>query len=194
MTALVVAALAEEVAHLDGVEVLVTGVGKAVAASALSRRLASADRPSLVVNVGTAGALAPDLTGVVEVRYVTQHDFPYAAIESLAGPVDRAYALDADAPPQPVREVPPGGVAVATGDVFVADAAHARAIAARGVTLVDMEAFAYASACAAFGVPMRCVKAVSDFADAGAGDSWLDMIDGCALALAEWVGRHVALR
>ena len=59
MTALVVAALAEEVAHVSGVEVLVTGVGKAVAAAALARRLASSRRPSLVVNVGTAGALAP---------------------------------------------------------------------------------------------------------------------------------------
>ena len=194
MTALVVAALAEEVAHVEGVEVLVTGVGKAVAATALSRRLASADRPSLVVNLGTAGALTPDVSGVVEARYVTQHDFPYAAIEALVGTVDRAFALDATAPPQPVLEVPPGELAVATGDVFVADAEHARAIAARGVSLVDMEAFAYASACAAFGVPLRCVKAVSDFADADAGESWLDTIDGCARALAQWVAEHLQAR
>lgn len=191
MTALVVAALAEEVAHLDGVEILVTGVGKAVAAAALSHRLATGQRPSVVVNVGTAGALDPDVSGVLEVGFVTQHDFPYPAIEALTGPVDRAYALMLGAPPQPVAEVPPGAVAVATGDVFVADAEHARAIAARGISLVDMEAYAYAAACAAFAVPMRCVKVVSDFADSDAGDSWLDTIDGCARALADWVAQNV---
>lgn len=191
MTALVVAALAEEVAHLDGVEILVTGVGKAVAAAALSHRLAVGQRPSVVVNVGTAGALDPDVSGVLEVGFVTQHDFPYLAIEALTGPADRAYALVPGAPPQPVAEVPPGAVAVASGDVFVADAEHARAIAARGISLVDMEAYAYAAACAAFAVPMRCVKAVSDFADADAGDHWLDTIDGCARALADWVAQNV---
>ena len=192
MTALVVAALAEEVAHVRDVEVLVTGVGKAVAASGLARRLASGRQPSVVVNVGTAGAVHDQVAGVVEVDYVTQHDFPYAAIEVLAGAVDRGYRLSRDGAPQPVRGIPPGAVAVATGDVFVADPARAREIAAAGIALVDMEAFAYAAACASFGVPLRCVKAVSDAADHDAGLSWLDTIDGCARALADWVACHIA--
>jgi predicted 5'-methylthioadenosine/S-adenosylhomocysteine nucleosidase len=188
---LVVAALAEEVAHVQGVEVLVTGVGKAVAAATLARRLAGSDQPSLVVNVGTAGALDVALRGVVEVGYVTQHDFPYVAIEVLAGPVDRAYRLSADAAPQPVRVVPAGATVLATGDMFVADPVRAAEVAAAGASLVDMEGFAYAAACASFGVPLRCVKAVSDAADEEAGSSWLDMIDGCAQALGEWVDRHI---
>jgi adenosylhomocysteine nucleosidase len=191
MTTLVVAALAEEVTHVRDVEVLVTGVGKAVAATALARRLAEPERPSLVVNVGTAGALDSTVTGIIEVGYVTQHDFPYAAIEVLAGPVDRGYHLVPGAAPRPVRARPNGVTAIATGDVFVADQARAAEIAAGGVALVDMEAFAYAAACASFGVPFRCVKVVSDFADDGAGLSWLDTIDACALALGDWVARYV---
>ena len=191
MSALVVAALAEEVAHVNGVEVLVTGVGKAVAASALARRLASADRPSLVVNVGTAGALRAGMQGVIEIDHVTQHDFPYAAIELLAGPVDRGYHLRPDQAPLPVAAFPPGATVLATGDVFVADPGRAAEIAAAGVALVDMEGFAYAAACASFGIPMRCVKAVSDSADDDAGASWLDRIDACATDLAAWVVRHI---
>jgi adenosylhomocysteine nucleosidase len=194
MTALVVAALAEEVAHVRDVEVLVTGVGKAVAAAALARRLAGGDPPSLVVNVGTAGALHPAVTGVIEVDFVTQHDFPYAAIEALAGPVDRGYRLGASAAPQPVRSFTPGATILATGDVFVTDPVRAGEIAAAGIALVDMEAFAYAAACASFGVPLRCVKAVSDAADHDAGMSWLDTIDGCAAALGDWVACHIGGR
>ena len=191
MTALVVAALAEEVAHVAGVEVLVTGVGKAVAAAALARRLAGSDRPSLVINVGTAGALRAGVSGVIEVDHVTQHDFPYAAIELLAGPVDRGYRLHPQSAPVPVAEFPADATVLATGDVFVADPVRAAQIAATGIALVDMEGFAYAAACASFGVAMRCVKAVSDSADDEAGASWLDTIDACARDLAAWVAGHI---
>lgn len=192
MTVLVVAALDEEVAHVRGVEVLVTGVGKAVAAARLARRLSEGRRPSLVVNVGTAGALAPVVDPVVEVGYVTQHDFPYAAIEGLVGTsLPRGFRLSPHAAPAPVGDLPPGAVAVASGDVFVDDTARAQRIAATGVQLVDMESYAYAATCAAFALPMRCVKAVSDAADADAGLSWLDSIDRCARDLAAWVERHL---
>jgi adenosylhomocysteine nucleosidase len=194
VTALVVAALAEEVAHVRGVEVLVTGVGKAVAAASLARRLAGGDRPSIVVNIGTAGALHAAVTGIVEVGYVTQHDFPYDAIEALAGQLDRGYHLAPDTPPRAMRAAPTGATVLATGDMFVADPLCAAQIAAAGVTLVDMEAFAYAAACASFGVPMRCVKAVSDSADHDAGETWLDTIDRCARSLADWVACHIAPR
>jgi adenosylhomocysteine nucleosidase len=189
---LVVAALKEEVAHIIGHEILVTGVGKARAAASLTLRLAEGNRPDVVINVGTAGTLSPDVHGIVEVGFVTQHDFPYDGLEALVGePVDRGYALYADTPPTAMRRPPPGVPTVATGDVFVADADAARRIAGTGVHLVDMEAYAYATACAAVGVPMRCVKVVSDSADAEAGESWLDTIDHCASALAEWLATEL---
>jgi adenosylhomocysteine nucleosidase len=190
---LVVAALHEEVAHVTGdVEVVVTGVGKARAAAALAHRLAAPTPPRLVVNIGTAGAVTSGLSGVVEIGYVTQHDFPYDAMELLLSrPVERGFALHAGRPPAPVRLPPDGVTAVATGDVFVSDPSSAARIAAGGVHLVDMEAYAYAAACAEFGVPFRCAKAVSDAADEDAGLSWLDSIDACARALAEWTVTRV---
>ncbi|MDQ1685083.1 MAG: adenosylhomocysteine nucleosidase [Frankiaceae bacterium] len=200
MSLLVVAALHEEVRYVGGgVEVLVTGVGKALAAATLASRLAVAPRPELVVNIGTAGALASSMAGVYDVDVVTQHDFPYAAIEALlaggglsggglagAGGTPRGYRLAADSPPVAVDEVG-GSCVLGTGDSFVSDAAIAMELAGRGIHLVDMEGYGLASVCAAFGVPLRCVKAVSDRADADAADSWLDLIDGCALALGDWL-------
>jgi nucleoside phosphorylase len=196
MRILVVAALAEEVVHVrarTGLDVLVTGVGKAVGAAALGKRLADGPPADVVVNVGTAGALDSTVTGVVEIDYVTQHDLPYPAIEALvSGPVERGFVLRPGTPPRGVVAMPPGARALATGDMFVADPEQAARIAASGVHLVDMEAFAYAATCAAFAVPFRCVKAVSDAADADAGLSWLDAIDGCARALGEWLDCHIS--
>ncbi|MDQ1746115.1 MAG: adenosylhomocysteine nucleosidase [Frankiaceae bacterium] len=197
MSLLVVAALHEEVRYVDAdVEVLVTGVGKAMAAASLAARLApgAGPRPSLVVNVGTAGALSPSMSGVHDVDVVTQHDFPYAAIEALVGArpgtaAPRAFSLRPDAPPLAVDAVA-GACVLGTGDTFVSSATTGTELAGRGIHLVDMEGYGYATACAAFGVPLRCVKAVSDRADADAADSWLDLVDGCALALAEWLRAH----
>ena len=185
-----VAALDEEVAHLPGdVDVLVTGVGKARAAAALAVRLAGA-RPPVVLNVGTAGAVDGVITGLVEVTWVTQHDFPYDAIETLVGStIDRGFVLRPDVPPERAAAAPPGSTALATGDVFVSSAEEARRLAAAGIHLVDMEAYGYASVCAEFGVPFRCVKVVSDAADEEAGDSWLDTIDACARSLGDWVSK-----
>lgn len=192
MNALVVAALHEEVAHLPGgLDVLVTGVGKARAAAGLARRLAD-HRPDVVVNVGTAGAVDGAVTGLVEVGWVTQHDFPYDAIEALVGPdIDRGFALDAQEPPHRSATAPPASTALATGDMFVANLDHARRLSTSGIHLVDMEAFGFATVCAEFGVPFRCVKVVSDAADEDAGASWLDTIDACARSLGEWTQRHL---
>jgi adenosylhomocysteine nucleosidase len=194
VTVLVVAALDEEVPHLPpGVEVMVTGVGKARATAALCKRLAAGPKPSLVVNVGTAGAVDPVGTGLVEIDYVTQHDFPYDAIDRMLGTVtDRGFVLGPEVPPRPTAGRPPGATALATGDVFVADATTAARLAAAGIHLVDMEAYGYATACAEFAVPLRVVKAVSDSADEAAGETWLDTIDGCARALGDWVTRLIA--
>lgn len=192
MSVLVVAALTEEVAHLPAdVDVLVTGVGKARAAAGLARRLVD-DRPDLVVNVGTAGAVDGAVTGLVEISWVTQHDFPYDTLEALVGhPIDRGYILDARTAPRLTRHPPTAATALATGDVFVASAEQAQRLATLGIHLVDMEAFSYASVCAEFGVAFRCVKVVSDGADEDAGTSWLDTIDACARSLGDWARRHL---
>jgi adenosylhomocysteine nucleosidase len=193
VTTLVVAALHEEVAHLpDDVEVLVTGVGKARAAAGLARRLVAEAPPKLVVNVGTAGAVDGLITGLVEVGYVTQHDFPYDAIDLLlASPQPRGYVLSPTAPPLAAHDGPGDVIWLATADQFVADTTTARRLAGAGLHVVDMEAFALAAVCAEVGVPLRVVKVVSDSADEDASMSWLDTIDACARSLGEWVAQHI---
>ncbi|MDQ1726257.1 MAG: adenosylhomocysteine nucleosidase [Frankiaceae bacterium] len=175
---LVAAALDEEVAELrrrhPGVTVLVTGPGKVLAAAGLAARLAT-ERPAEVLVLGTAGALRPDLAGAHEVGLVAQHDYDDASIRALVG---RTYGA-----PIPLAG---GGPHLATGDVFVADADHVARLAARGFGLVDMEGYAYAHVCAAAGVPVRIVKAVSDGADGEAAASWAANVRRCAELLADW--------
>ncbi len=173
---LLVVALAEEAAHLDGsLPILITGMGKVNAASALAATLARGPLPSVVVNLGTAGALRPGLTGTYEVSRVIQHDLDTDLLRELTGlTVGAPLTLGGDGP------------VLATGDQFVAEATARARLAARA-ELVDMEGYAVASTARMFGVPVRLVKQVSDDAGDGAARTWRESVDDCARALAEWV-------
>lgn len=176
MTTLVVAALREEAAYLDGT--VITGPGKARAAAGLARALTD-QRPEEVVVVGTAGAVNPDLSGVLEIGTVSEHDLDVPAIERLVG-VDYGATM----------RLAPAGPHLGTGDVFVAGD-RAEALRNLGYDLVDMEGFAYAVVAQRFGVPIRIVKAVSDNADDAAFTTWRANVDRCARALADWVGTNL---
>ncbi|WP_241833403.1 nucleosidase [Streptomyces caatingaensis] len=174
---LLVLAVEEEAAHLDtGLPVLLTGIGKVNAAASLATVLARGDRPSAILNLGTAGALAPGWTGTHEVAQVIQHDIDTPVLKALTG---RSYG-DALV----VRDG--AGPTLATGDLFVADEA-ARARLAAHAQLVDMEGYALVSVARRADVPIRLIKHVSDEAGAGAGQTWQESVDGCAKVLAEWV-------
>lgn len=181
MTVLVVAATRAEAAHVPpGLEVLVTGLGKAMAAAATARALAVRDPVGLtVVNIGTAGALRDGLAGLHLPGTVVNHD--------LSADLVRRLGYD----PQELLEVPGGDETVlATGDVFVTDR-EARARLAHRAHLVDMEGYAVVWACRSAGVPVRLVKHVSDSADEGA-MAWPDVVDASARALGEWVTANCA--
>ncbi len=175
MKLLVVAATRAEAAHVpQGLDVVVTGLGKTAAAVATTRALAGRDLDGLtVVNLGTAGALRDGLEGLHEVGVVVNHDMNADAI--------RALGYD----PQDRLEVGPSELVLASGDVFVTDPS-VRDLLARQAHLVDMEGYAVAFACRAFGVPVRLVKHVSDNADASALD-WPALVDASARALGEWL-------
>jgi len=173
---LLVVALEEEAVHLHVSElpVLVTGVGKVNAAIAVATILGEGS-PSEVVNLGTAGALRPDLVGTHVISRVTQHDLDDEALFDLVGmhfgePVDLGGA----------------GLTLTTGDAFIADPA-ARSLLAEHSDLVDMEGYAVARAAVTAGVPVRIVKRISDEADAGAARSWRESVDDCAEHLGAWV-------
>ena len=197
---LLVVATREEAEHLGAdVPVLLTGIGRINATAALTEALARGPLPATVLNVGTAGSLddgpASSLHGVHRISRVLLHDFSHSAVRKLAG---------ADAYPPIDLEVPgegegggtassngAAGTVLATGDLFVEDSAT-RARLAEAADLVDMEGYAIAAAGAALGVPTRLVKHVSDPADEGSGDTWVESVDACARVLAEWVGTRLA--
>ncbi len=180
MTApLVVVAVRQEAVHLDGVDVVLTGIGKVSAAVAVSTAIA-ARRPSFVLNVGTAGALHDGMVGAHVVGRVIEHDVDHAFLGALIGePVSGEVVLD---PSEPTT--------LATGDAFVADDEVRAALAARA-HLVDMEGYAVARACEAAGVPCRMVKVVSDTASADAARSWTEQVEITARDIAAIVRRHL---
>lgn len=178
---LVVSAVVGEARYVpSGVPVVVSGVGKTAAAVATARALAGRDTTNLVVlNVGTTGALRDGLSGVYLPSTVINHDLNADAI--------RAIGLD----PQEELHVEGGdGTVLASGDVFVTDAA-VRARLAERAHLVDMEAYGVVYACREYGVPVKVVKHVSDSADEAALD-WPALVDASAKILGEWVTAYVA--
>ena len=114
MTTLFVAATEAEARYLPAsTSVLVTGIGKVAAATALTRRLAAYDAAELgelhIVNLGTAGALHPHLTGLFEIGTVLNHE--------LSGDVLRSLGYDA----RERLSIGPADTVLATGDVFVTE-------------------------------------------------------------------------
>jgi adenosylhomocysteine nucleosidase len=175
---LLVVAVAEEAAHLDGgLPVLLTGMGKVNASVALATVLARGPLPTAVVNLGTAGALRPGLEGTHEIGEVIQHDLDTEVLRTLTGATF--------GPPLTLDAAGPSGRVLATGDLFVAEESARQRLAERA-DLVDMEGYAVASAALAAGVPVRVVKHVSDEAGEGAARTWRESVDGCAQALGLW--------
>lgn len=176
-----VAATRAEAAYVpDGIEVVITGLGKTAAAVATTRALAGmGDLTGVeILNLGTAGALRDGLTGLHEPGAVLNHDISAEAIRALGyDPEERLQLGD-------------GEIVLASGDVFVTDPV-VRARLAEAAHLVDMEGYAVAYAARAFGVPVHLVKHVSDNADDSAFD-WPAMVDASARVLAEWLERHLA--
>ncbi|MCX6390208.1 MAG: nucleosidase [Solirubrobacterales bacterium] len=171
---LLVVAVHEEAEQMGGLglPILVTGAGKVNATGATAALLAD-QRPSEVVNLGTAGALVDGCEGIHVVGGVIQHDFDNAALFELTG---RSFS-------EPITFG--DGLTLATGDVFLSDS-ELRAKLAERAQLVDMEGFGIALAARRVDVPVRLVKYVSDSADESAFKSWVESISYCAAALAAW--------
>ncbi|MEU9131532.1 nucleosidase [Kitasatospora sp. NPDC048540] len=173
---LLVVAVQEEAAHLDGrFPVLLTGMGKINATAALATVLARGDRPSEIVNLGTAGALKSGWAGTHQVTRVLQHDLDARVLRQLTG---RSFG-------GPIELGDGPGPVLATGDLFVSDP-EARDRLAQSADLVDMEGYALANVAERAGVPIRLIKHVSDEAGAGADRTWRESVDDCAKILADW--------
>ncbi|MFJ8660057.1 nucleosidase [Streptomyces sp. NPDC093795] len=181
---LLVLAVKEEAQFLDtDLPVLLTGMGKVNAATALATVLGRGPRPSGIVNLGTAGALRPGWTGTHVVGTVVQHDLDGELLATLTGETYGA----------PLSLPDGGDVVLATGDAFISDEA-ARARLAERAPLVDMEGYALAVAAELAGVPLRMVKHVSDEAGDGAARTWRESVAECARALAVWAEANTPYR
>ncbi|MEU7484099.1 nucleosidase [Streptomyces sp. NPDC042319] len=181
---LLVLALKEEAQFLGADHpVLLTGMGKVNAATALATVLARGTRPSGIVNLGTAGALRPGLRGTHVISSVIQHDLDSELLATLTGEVTGA----------PLDLADLGGPVLATGDSFIADDAARDRLAARAA-LVDMEGYALAHVAQEAGVPVRLVKHVSDEAGDGADRTWQETLTACARELAAWVTANVPVQ
>lgn len=157
---------------VPGARVVYTGVGKVNAALAAAAAFAEA-RPTLAVNYGTAGAVAPLHAGLVECGAAAQRDMD---IRPLGLPLGVTFG---DAEPPLLRWAE--GPVVGTGDNFAAAAPEL------ACDLVDMEAYALAKAAMRAGIPFRCVKYVTDAADEGAAADWTaNKAKGAAL-FAAWL-------
>ncbi|MEV6550539.1 nucleosidase [Streptomyces sp. NPDC051597] len=178
---LLVLAVKEEAQFLDtDLPVLLTGIGKVNAASALATVLARGPHPSRVVNLGTAGALRPGWTGTHVIGSVLQHDLDSDVLAALTG--------ELYGPPLDVSG--PGGPTLATGDTFIADE-ETRARLALRAHLVDMEGYALASVAQRAGLPLQVVKHVSDEAGEGAARTWRESVAECARVLAAWAQENI---
>ena len=179
MSVLVVAATAAEAAYVPkGLPVVLTGIGKTAAAATLARALAQSPGVSEVVNIGTAGALRDGLSGLHLPGQVLNHEISAGALRALGHDPMEWLTI-------------PGGTdtVLASGDVFVTDEA-VRSRLARDAHLIDMEGYAVAWTCAAFGVPVRLVKHVSDNADE-ASMQWPQLVDRSARVLGEWLAESL---
>ena len=178
---LLVVALEEEAQHLhvSDLPVLVTGVGKVRAAAALASVLAR-QRPSRVINLGTAGGLREGMRGTQVAGRVEQYDFEDEKIFGLTGEHFGA-----------AIELGVSGPVLGSGDSFVDSAVTRAGLVARGIDLVDMEGYAIAFTAQQFGLSVTLVKEISDPADEGAAKTWRESIDDCAERLGEWLNREL---
>jgi adenosylhomocysteine nucleosidase len=166
--ALILAALSDEYISQDILDcpITYTGVGKINATRTTTEQILKY-KPELVLNVGTAGSLKPEMSGVFVVKDVIEHDM---LAEPLAPrgttPFDRSDSI---------LQSDRGSVRCATGDSFVTE--KDPWLILNRVDLVDMELFAIAKVCEFYGVKWRSMKYVSDHVDEQSANSWRDSLE-----------------
>lgn len=165
---LVVVALPDEFTIAEPWSLIHTGIGKVNAAVKLSRALSDLAMkdalPKLVVNIGTAGSGKLPRRTVVQCGHFAEHDLDLGPLQHLMPdrtPISFESQLAALC-------LSSGAYTLHSGDHFV--------MYANDYDLVDMEGYALASVCKAFGVPFTALKYISDGSDDEAADHWVDEV------------------
>ena len=171
------------------VTVVKCGIGK-VNAARCTQMLIDLYTPDVIVNTGIAGAIAPELRigDVVAAEGLVQHDFDLSVIGLpkgyMPGEEDRSkptvFTCDRNlvsALEQAAEKIVPEANVVrgiiATGDVFVADAALKNEISTLySAKAAEMEGGAVAQTAFYSGIPFAVMRVMSDQADGAAPESY----------------------
>ena len=134
-----------------------TGVGK-INATYKTLQLIHANKPKIIINYGTAGAINTGLKGIVECTKFYQRDMDVRGLDFELG----------ETPFDKTREIiiSENGCSCGTGDSFVNKKIDME------VDVVDMEAYAIAKVCKLENIEFRCFKYISDNADINASNDW----------------------
>ncbi len=167
-------ALASEAAEVFvGYNILITGIGKVNAAYELTKAIQQ-KRPSLIINLGSAGSNSFQKGEVVCCTRFIQRDMDVRALgfeqyeTPLSGlPPVLKYGL--------LREGLREGIC-GTGDNF--EMSHATT----AYNIVDMEAYALAMVAMKENIPFLCIKYISDGADGSAAEDWTVQVHNAAVA------------
>jgi len=167
-------ALASEAADVfEGYNTVITGIGKVNAAYELMKTVHQ-KRPSIIVNLGSAGSNYFKKGGVICCNKFVQRDMDvrglgYEQYETpLSGlPPVLEYGLLLDDVPQGI---------CGTGDSF--EMAHSATV----YNVVDMEAYALAMVAMKENIPFVCLKYISDGADGNAAGDWTVQVHRAAEA------------
>ncbi len=173
---------------------LMTGVGPIEAAVALAAALAElelkAERPDLVVSLGSAGSRRLRRTEVYQAVSVTYRD-----MDASAFGFERGVTPFLDLPktvPLPYRIPDVREARISTGATIIAGSAFASI----EEEMVDMETFACLRACQRFGIPLIGLRGISDGdTDVSHIGDWTEYLHVVDERLAEAVGKlETALR
>lgn len=170
-------ALASEAAEVfEAHNPLICGIGKVSATYHLMKAIQQ-ERPSLIVNLGSAGSNCFQRGEVVCCTKFIQRDMDVMALgykryeTPLSGlPPVLEYGLSMDGLQEGI---------CGTGDNF--EMAHS----ATGYNVVDMEAYALALVAMKENIPFLCLKYISDGADDNAAEDWTEQVHHAAVAFRE---------
>lgn len=180
MPPLLLCALESETGNrLSHLPVIYTGIGKIQAAYALTRAITT-NRPSRVINIGTAGSSVLPARTLVCCTSFVQRDMDVT-------PIGFAPYQTPFAPEEPVLtygDAVPGYTTVCCGSGDHFDTTHNHD---HPWQVVDMEAYALALICRRENIPFTCLKYISDGADGKAAATWQDALEDAALQLAQAV-------
>ena len=161
---LILVAVKEELSEKDlpNIQIHYTGVGK-INAAIKTFKVIKNYAPSLIINYGTAGSLNKELRGLVEVTRFFQRDMDATPLGFKIG----------QTPFDDISEINFGseGYSCGTGDTFVT-----QTLQKLKTDLVDMEAYAIAKICYLENIRFKCFKFISDHADEGANNDWIENV------------------